>query len=136
MSHKLLKNNSVRFREGFPGTFPEVKRDKIIDGVYIPMENKHLSIIRSLISSELDTFGDPAILDLKCPICESNYQHMSEPAYVASDSYDAGWIGRGSLITIPMWGECGSKWEICLGFHKGNTAIFIKALDSCQRGSN
>lgn len=69
---------------------------------------------------------------LKCPICADLYQHTENPYTLGSDDF-AGtvWEGRGDVLAIPVWGECGVKWLLCLGFHKGFTAIFVRVLLSC-----
>lgn len=48
------------------------------------------------------------------------------------DNYEAKWGGRGDLAVIPMWGECGSQWEVCIGFHKGQSRIFVRVSESCK----
>ena len=77
-------------------------------------------------------WGDGA-RNLLCPICGGTYNHM-EPPYLkdGGDNYAAGWGGRGDLAVIPMWGECGSKWEVCIGFHKGESPIFVRVSVSCK----
>lgn len=66
-----------------------------------------------------------------CPICGGNYQHHLSHAEVrdGEDSYRAESVVRGDVISIPFHGECGHVWELCLGFHKGNTWIFVKTED-------
>ncbi len=41
------------------------------------------------------------------------------------DDYEAGWGGRGDLTVLPFEGECGHRWALCFGFHKGMTAAFV-----------
>jgi very-short-patch-repair endonuclease len=66
--------------------------------------------------------------ELVCPICGFNYQHFREPRVIPGlDAYKAPWDGRGDLIIVPMQGECGHSWELCIGFHKGNSHIFGRA---------
>ena len=69
---------------------------------------------------------------LLCPICEFEYNHMYD-AYIISgnDNYGAGWKGRGDLMVLPIKGECGSSWELCVGFHKGNLIIFTRLIYNC-----
>lgn len=65
--------------------------------------------------------------EIKCPICLGQYQHVESPHFVSgNDDYDADWGGRGDLVVIPFWGECGHQWELCIGFHKGNSYIFAR----------
>ena len=40
------------------------------------------------------------------------------------DHYKA-WEGRGHCIVIPIEGECGHVWNICIGFHKGQNFMFV-----------
>lgn len=64
---------------------------------------------------------------LNCPAfgCGDNYQHVGLPFVVdGRDEYAAHWGGRGDLVVVPFWGECGHTWEVCFGFHKGDTVIF------------
>ena len=35
------------------------------------------------------------------------------------------------LVVIPIKGECGSEWEICFGFHKGQIFKFHKVCNPC-----
>ena len=69
--------------------------------------------------------------EIRCPICEENYQHHLSHAEVrdGEDSYKAEPVVRGDVITIPFHGECGHVWELCLGFHKGDTWVFVKTED-------
>lgn len=72
---------------------------------------------------------------LVCPVCSGEYNHIGEPRkLMGNDSYDA-WQGRGDLLAIPFNGECGSDWEICFGFHKGNTNAFVRIRKSCSEHS-
>ena len=62
---------------------------------------------------------------LVCPVCGFEYCHFEKPKFKKCDDYSA-WQGRGSLITIPCYCENGHTFEICLGFHKGNTSVFTQ----------
>jgi hypothetical protein len=44
----------------------------------------------------------------------------------SGDRYRAGWSGRGDLLVVPVEGECGHNWEVCFGFHKGETILFAR----------
>lgn len=76
-----------------------------------------------------------------CPVCGDDYIHFGETKVFERDDkvvlgdywYDVGWEGRGDLLVIPMWGECGSRWEICFGHYKGNTATFIRLVEPCEQ---
>lgn len=70
---------------------------------------------------------------LLCPVCKGTYNHIEAPEMQnGRDDYAANWEGRGDLIVVPLWGECGSKWELCLGFHKGETSIFARVISACR----
>lgn len=93
------------------------------------MENidrkKEICSIHSILSDE-SIFGDEKII-LKCPACGFENSHFENPETIdGKDGYAANWGGRGDLIVIPMWSECGHKWEICIGFHKGYSGIFVR----------
>jgi hypothetical protein len=75
-------------------------------------------------SSESDTLGN---ISVKCPVCGSEYVSVSNMREVSGeDNYKAGWLGRGDLNVIGFSGECGHEFELCFGFHKGNTAAFCR----------
>lgn len=40
------------------------------------------------------------------------------------DSYRA-WDGRGDVTAVQMAGECGHNWTLCIGFHKGESFLFV-----------
>lgn len=40
--------------------------------------------------------------------------------------YGDNWGGKGDLLVIPVEGECSHIWEICFGFHKGETICFAR----------
>jgi hypothetical protein len=86
----------------------------------------------SILQAVGDDSGMSYGLTVVCPICGSNYQHSNDPFTVdGQDSYKA-WCGRGDLIVIPFWGECGSSWELCIGFHKGDSVAFVNILALCE----
>ena len=89
--------------------------------------------IKKIITGDYSYWNDGLTESVKCPECGFEYQHFEDP-YIknSNDNYEAGWGGRGDLLVVPMWGECGSKWEICLGFHKGQTGAFINLIKSCK----
>jgi hypothetical protein len=64
---------------------------------------------------------------LRCPVCRDTYQHVQRPQVLdGNDNYEAGWSGRGDLIIVPVEGECMHRWQLCLGFHKGETFCFVR----------
>lgn len=76
---------------------------------------------------------NPETCGLRCPCCGSEWQHVETPREICSDdSYRAGWGGRGDLLIIPISGECGSAYELCFGFHKGETSVFVRIVRSCE----
>jgi hypothetical protein len=72
---------------------------------------------------------------LVCPDCNFEYTHIGEPRKVSGNDNYAAWLGRGDFLVIPFWGECGSEWEICFGFHKGQTDAFVRVRKSCGEES-
>ena len=65
--------------------------------------------------------------EILCPICQENFQHAGSTKMISgNDDYDAAWGGRGDLLVTSFWGECGHEWELCIGFHKGNSYIFAR----------
>ncbi len=68
----------------------------------------------------------PAFKRLLCPVCGDYNQHTGSPQMVSEDDYQSGWGGRGDVIIVPMQAECDHKWEICFGFHKGETFAFAR----------
>jgi hypothetical protein len=60
---------------------------------------------------------------LACPVCQSTYQCTETPVEA---SVDDPWSGRGDLLIVPIRGECKHRWEICFGFHKGETECFAR----------
>src|SRR5262245_52125336 len=70
-----------------------------------------------------------------CPDCGFEYSRIGEPRKVSgNDDYKA-WAGKGDLLVVPFEGECGSKWEMCFGVHKGNTDVFIRVRQACSEES-
>jgi hypothetical protein len=64
-----------------------------------------------------------------CPVCGFDYAHLIGTRLVSgNDNYAAGWGGRGDLVAVHFEGECGHDWEICFGFHKGQTFTFVRRL--------
>jgi hypothetical protein len=62
---------------------------------------------------------------VRCPICNFDYNHPGVPECLdSSDAYLADWSGRGDLIILPFRCEQGHRWELCIGFAKGNSLMF------------
>lgn len=91
-----------------------------------------LDVLESISDIDAAGWGDAKRL-LTCPVCGFDYTHV-DPPYLkdGDDNYQAGWGGRGDLVVVPLWSECGSKWELCLGFHKGQTAVFTRLVETCK----
>jgi len=63
-----------------------------------------------------------------CPICGSVYNILQESVTEnGQDNYKTSApVYRGDLVRVPFLCEAGHKWEICFGFHKGNTFVFLR----------
>jgi len=74
---------------------------------------------------------EPNVKRLICPLCDSTYQDLSGGAVIVDgeDEYGDGWGGRGPLLMLPACGECGHLWDICFGFHKGETFVFVRVRE-------
>jgi hypothetical protein len=61
---------------------------------------------------------------IQCPICWEDYQHHAGTEQIAGkDSYQA-WYGRGDVVLVRFDGECGHRWSLRFGFHKGQMYVF------------
>lgn len=67
-----------------------------------------------------------------CPECKYHYVHFCLPYMVPGNDRGDAWDGRGDLMVLPMWSECGSEWDICIGFDKGSSIIFNRINKSCK----
>lgn len=68
-----------------------------------------------------------------CPCCGFDYASFTAPVFVpVGAKEDINWGPRGNLIVVKFYGECGSEWEFCLGFHKGRTSNFIRINKACR----
>ena len=102
----------------------------VMNGTTKSKNKKELDIL-PLISKGMD--GHDGQRYLFCPICKGEYNHVHAPYLKdGGDNYEAKWNGRGDLVVIPMSGECCSEWEVCIGFHKGNSSIFARINKSCK----
>lgn len=64
---------------------------------------------------------------LVCPVCSSEYGHVARYEKVEGlDDYKA-WSGRGDLHKLVIEGECGHTWNLCVGEHKGQLALFVES---------
>ena len=80
-----------------------------------------------LISSEQNSVGSGQ-RNLLCPICGCINTHIEAPYLKVGES----WHGNDDLAITPLWSECGSKWEVCIGFHKGEAPIFVRINKPCK----
>ena len=88
-----------------------------------------LPLIDVLVDAR-EEWGDTRSFQLRCPVCGSNYQHTRQAERIrAEQTYGAKWGGKGDLLIIPIEGECLHVWEICFGFHKGETVCFVRTTD-------
>lgn len=91
------------------------------------LEDAGVVRLADVIMADDDYWNNPWYKRLQCPLCRDTYQHTDTPQTIAgNDNYAAGWEGRGDLLMIPIEGECGHLWEICFGFHKGETFVFVR----------
>jgi hypothetical protein len=51
-----------------------------------------------------------------CPVCGFDYNRLTIPAQR--------WEVRGPDIALPIEGECGHSWLLCLTFHKGQSFLY------------
>lgn len=68
---------------------------------------------------------------LVCPVCSFPFNHIGDPLRRPGDDDYQAWQGRGDLVVIPMTGECRSEWDICFGFHKGESYSFVPVRRAC-----
>jgi hypothetical protein len=90
--------------------------------------------IESVISRE-DPGWEPGscVRKMRCPVCHFDCIHEGAPYVVPGhDNYEAGWDGRGDLVVVPMEGECGSRFDLCFGFHKGQLMSFVRLTLRCE----
>lgn len=66
--------------------------------------------------------------NLLCPVCNHFNSHVKPPFFMVDEK----WHGNGVLAVTPMWSECGSEWEVCIGSHKGEAPIFVRITKSCK----
>ena len=95
---------------------------------------KELDIVPCVSDKQISVGSEQR--NLRCPCCGDEYNHIGAPYMKdGGDNYEAKWHGRGDLNVIPMSGECGSEWELCVGFHKGEAPIFVRVIKDCRNKS-
>src|SRR5687768_14932522 len=90
-----------------------------------PQHNKQtlpVTHMHSAVGRDTGEWYHRHMLTLVCPCCRNDYQHVDGTETIDGKDYYEAWEGRGDLVIVKVWGECGSTWEMCFGFHKGNTA--------------
>lgn len=87
---------------------------------------EELDILPTISKDRLDGGSDQR--NLFCPVCHCINTHVNAPYLLVSSS----WHGNGELAVTPLWSECGSEWEVCIGFHKGDAPIFVRVTKSCR----
>ena len=100
---------------------------------------------RSFIAADTFHHGDVVMAQastsqiIVCPICGFDYNHLGVPGSPGSlepvqqgEAITFRWTGQGDPFQIPIEGECGHRWAICLHFHKGQ--LFMLAVDHSDRG--
>ena len=94
------------------------------------------------LEEAIDCDGPSAMADprwstrLRCPICGESYQHADVYQHIPGrDNYEAGWGGRGDLVIIPVWCEFDHVWQLCFGFHKGATFVFVRVPEQCEEAA-
>lgn len=75
---------------------------------------------------------------LKCPVCDYEYNYAVEPTTETPEPHDGS--GDCEPSVIPMQCEAdGHRWELGVGFRKGNSYLFIRyddrkeAIDAVDR---
>jgi len=101
------------------------------------LEGCSLGALSRAIDHDDSWAGRPGYKRLRCPVCSDTYQHVTNswqhiPGHA---NYEAGWGGRGDLVIVALWGECGHTWEICFGSHKGETFCFVRVPHSQERAA-
>jgi hypothetical protein len=68
-----------------------------------------------------------------CPVCGDTFVHIETAVNKnGEDNYQA-WEGRGDAVEIPMWCEHDHNWIMILGFHKGNTYVFNRVIETSTK---
>jgi len=69
-----------------------------------------------------------------CPCCGFDHTHpVGTFQRDGQDDYKAFWGGRGSASGVVMVGECGSRFEIGIGNHKGQSYTFCRVYVDCGK---
>jgi hypothetical protein len=92
------------------------------------MKNPGVEIRSEILKQEYNN-GEGKIA---CPFCGCENCHVENIEHDRSyDNYKA-WAGRGDLYLICFYGECGSKWKLGFGEHKGTVCSGIIVINDCR----
>ena len=69
---------------------------------------------------------------LGCPRCGDHWIHPDE-SFTLESPATAGtvWRGYDHVAVQTFWGECGSQFQLCFGFHAGHTTWWVEEIRSC-----
>lgn len=65
---------------------------------------------------------------LLCPRCYFDYIHLGQARTVSGEDNYKAWYGRGDLVAIDAWCENGHEFQVCFGFHKGQTYAYVDKI--------
>lgn len=91
--------------------------------------------IKSVVSTGNVDYG-AGILTAICPVCGYTYNHLTPISSAGGSKSESENHKLANVGVISLWGECGSQWEICAEFHKGQTMIFAKVVKSCAAAND
>lgn len=92
------------------------------------MTEKTVYSLRKLLGYD-NVAGDDSRM-IYCPVCKFDYNHiLSVEKFEGHDNNKAPWWGRGDLVVIKLCCESSHEWEICFGFHKGQTFAFARTIE-------
>jgi hypothetical protein len=103
-----------------------IPAERSADKHWFAERHAYIPVSHAVRHDGADWVGEPNFSATVCPVCPDEYQHPRRPQVVpGGDNYEAGWGGRGDLTVLPFEGECGHRWALCFGFHKGMTFAFV-----------
>lgn len=88
-------------------------------------------IFESMVTETIGIW-DQTMCRVTCPVCGAPQATVKPPYYKPVSERSTPWEGSGNLSAIPVWGECGARWEICVGEHNGACLVFTRILESCE----
>jgi len=87
---------------------------------------KEYDILPTISKDQITVGSDQR--ELYCPICQCLNTHIKS----ADLDFQDEWHGNGEVSITKLWSECGSEWEVCIGYHKGTASIFARISKSCK----